>query len=147
MRRRSKPYGFWAQAIIALLIPLQVLAVRVPDEYRPFIHNAEGHRKTWWQRICEGFDICEMSAADLSVALVVGVSKYKYLTPLESTRNDARELADFLLDSGEFEQVILLTEQDATKNVIEYFIEDYIPALLQDSAQAQPPSLLLLRSR
>ncbi len=63
----------------------------------------------------------------------MGVSKYRYLTPLESTQNDARELADFLLDSGEFEQVILLTEEDATKRAIEYFMEDYISALLHAS--------------
>jgi uncharacterized caspase-like protein len=84
-----------------------------------------------WRRLCEQFDVCEMSATDISVALVIGVSKYRYLTPLESTQNDARELADFLLDSGEFEQVILLTEEDATKRAIEYFMEDYIPTFLQ----------------
>ena len=77
--------------------------------------------------------ICEMTKADLRVALVVGVSRYRYLTPLESTQNDARKFADFLLQSGEFDQVILLTEENATKRAIEYFMEDYIPQLLQAS--------------
>lgn len=110
MRQRSKFHGFLARVFIVMLMPLQALAVSVPKEYRPFILTAAGQVKPWWRSLCERFQVCNMSAADLSVALVIGVSKYQYLTPLESTRNDARELADFLLDSGEFEQVILLTE-------------------------------------
>ena len=133
MRRKSKSGWFWILTLIALLFSMQTPAVHVSAEYRKFIRTAEEQTKPWWRSLCERFQVCEMSAADLSVALVVGVSKYRYLTPLESTRNDARELAEFLLDSGEFEQVILLTEADATKRAIDYFMEDYIPAVLQAS--------------
>ena len=132
MRRSAKSGGFWALIVFALLLPVQALSVQVPAEYRQFIKTADKQTKPLWQRLCEQFDVCEMRAADISVALVIGVSRYRYLQPLESTQNDARQLAEFLLNSGEFEQVILLTEEDATKRAIEYFMEDYIPALLQD---------------
>jgi formylglycine-generating enzyme required for sulfatase activity len=135
LRRSSKAGGHWALIFIALLFPFQAIAIQVPAEYQKFIKTAKKPAKPLWQRLCEQFDVCEMSAADISVALVIGVSKYQYLTPLESTQNDAREFADFLLDSGEFEQVILLTEADATKRAIEYFMEDYIPTLLQGRRQ------------
>jgi hypothetical protein len=131
LRRRSKSYGFWALAFVALLIPLQALAIRVPDEYHPFIHTGKGQKKPWWQRLCEEFEVCEVNKADLSVALVIGISDYKYLPKLETTKYDAREFADFLLDSGEFDQVILLTEQEATRRAIVYFMDSYIPELLQ----------------
>lgn len=132
MRKSINRDGFFALVFIALMLPVPTLAVQVPDDaYRSFIQTAEGQRKPWWQRLCEQFEVCEQSAADISVALVIGVSQYHYLTPLESTRNDASELAAFLIDAGEFDQVILLTEDDATKAAIEYFMEDYIPALLQ----------------
>jgi uncharacterized protein YgiM (DUF1202 family) len=135
LRRSSKAGGHWALIFIALLFPLQAIAIQVPAEYQGFIKTAKKPVKPMWKRLCEQFNVCEMSAADISVALVIGVSKYQYLTSLESTQNDARELADFLLDSGEFEQVILLTEADATKRAIEYFMEDYIPTLLQGRRQ------------
>ena len=49
----------------------------------------------------------------------------------ESTPADASDFAEFLLGSGEFEQVILLTEEDAKKRTIEYFMAGYILWLLQ----------------
>ena len=133
MRQRSKPCGHWALIFIVLLFPFQAIAIQVPAEYQEFIKTAKKQTKPLWKRLCEQFSVCEMSAADISVALVIGVSKYRYLTRLESTQNDASELVEFLLDSGEFEQVILLTEEDATKRAIEYFMEDYVPTLLQGS--------------
>ncbi len=48
----------------------------------------------------------------VGLLLVIGISVVAAI--FLRTQNDARELADFLLDSGEFEQVILLTEADAS---------------------------------
>ncbi len=125
----------WRLALIllALALALPGEAVQVRKEYREFVHYAKGQTKPWWQRLCEEFDLCEISRADLSVALVIGVSDYRYLPKLETTQNDAREFADFLLGSGEFDQVILLTEQEATRRAIVYFMDSYIPELLQGS--------------
>jgi hypothetical protein len=133
LRRRNKYGWHWALIFGVLLSSAQTAAVQVPVEYRKFIQIAEGQSKPWWQRLCEEFDVCEMSKADLSVALVIGISDYQYLPKLETTKNDAREFADFLLGSGEFDQVILLTEHEATRHAIVYFMDSYIPELLKGS--------------
>ena len=95
----------WRLALIllALAIALPGEAVQVRKEYRKYVHYAKGQIKPWWQRFCEEFNLCEISRADLSVALVIGISDYRYLPKLETTKNDAREFADFLLGSGEFD--------------------------------------------
>jgi len=107
--------------------------MEVPDEYRKFIHTAKEKTEPWWKRLCEQFEVCEIDSADLSVAFIIGISDYQYLPKLETTQNDAPEFADFLLNSGEFDQVILLMEHEATRRAIVYFMDTYIPELMQSS--------------
>lgn len=115
-----------------MLIWGHLYAIEVPSEYQRFIQKNPDNTKTWWRRMGESFDWQERNRAEINVVLVIGVSRYKYLKPLKSTGNDAKEVADYLLTKqGGFEQVILLTEEDATQRAIVYFIEDYIPSLLQ----------------
>jgi hypothetical protein len=125
----------WRVALIlfTLAIALPSEAVEVREEYRNFIRYNHEETKGWWRRMCETFDVCERTKADINVALIIGVSDYKYLSKLVTTKNDAPELANYLYDSGEFDQVILLTEENATRAAIIYFMETYVPALLTDN--------------
>ncbi len=119
------------------LLSLPVAAINIPAEYQPFIHDAPDNKKGRLQWLCETFNICDKHRTNRSVAIVIGVSKYDYLKPLQSTGNDAPELANFLLESGEFDQVVLLHEGDATKEHISWFMEDYFPALLKDESDSR----------
>ncbi|PDS27421.1 hypothetical protein CO650_31880 [Rhizobium phaseoli] len=64
------------------------------------------------------------------MALVVGVGDYPNLDAdanlLESANNDLRNLTKFLIDDQEFDEVIVLSNADATKENIEYFLTSYI---------------------
>ncbi len=113
------------------LLPLSAAALDVPAEYQRFIHETSDNKKGRLQWLCETFNICDKRRANRSVAMVIGVSQYDFLRPLQSTSKDASELAKYLLESGEFDQVVLLSESDATKERISWFMEDYFPALLK----------------
>ncbi|MEN8177011.1 MAG: caspase family protein [Pseudomonadota bacterium] len=119
------------------MLAFPAAAVDVPPEFERFILDAKENRKSWLQMLCETYDICEKSRANRSLAMVIGVSKYAHLRDLETTGNDAQQLASFLLESGEFDQVVLLRESDATKERINWFMEDYFPALLKEESNSR----------
>ena len=119
------------------MLAFPAAAVDVPPEFEPFILDAKDNRKSWLQMLCETYDICEKSRANRSLAMVIGVSKYKDLKDLETTGNDAQELATFLLESDEFDQVVLLLEADATKERINWFMEDYFPEILKEERNSR----------
>jgi hypothetical protein len=105
----------------------------VPDEYKKYIIDRASNRETFLNKMCALFDLCASMKFDRSVAMVIGVSKYHHLPELKSTANDAHRFADFLLDSTEFDEVVLLEEDNATNNVITYFMEDYFPKLIDST--------------
>jgi hypothetical protein len=125
----------WSFYLIAFLLMLasSATAVQAPAEYRKFIIDRPDLRKEFAQNICERIQICSSVKFDRSIAVIIGVSDYDYLPKLKSTADDARKIKDFLLESGEFDHIVFLTEHEATKERIEYFMDDYIPELLAES--------------
>ncbi|MDZ7399434.1 MAG: caspase family protein, partial [candidate division KSB1 bacterium] len=58
-----------------------------------------------------------------SVALLVGVSEYHYLTPsLPFVKNDIRDMREFLLTKGGFDEVYIATEKIVNRDLIEHYI-------------------------
>jgi hypothetical protein len=109
----------------------------VPQEYRKFIIDRPENRDGFVTRLCKSFDICSSMKFDRSVALLVNVSKYKHLPVLQSTDKDAERMKNFLLESKEFDQVVLLTDDDASFGVINYFMEDYFPQILRAAGKSR----------
>jgi GH25 family lysozyme M1 (1,4-beta-N-acetylmuramidase) len=64
-----------------------------------------------------------------SFALVVGVSKYPNLPDdqksLVAAAHDTQKLTEFLVNVQEFDEVVVLKDEDATNEAIEYFLTDY----------------------
>jgi hypothetical protein len=115
------------------LSALPAFAIEVPPEYLRFIISRPELQKSYTRKLCERFDLCQAVGFDKSIALVIGVSKYQELGELQSTAKDAERVKDFLFNSSEFDEIIYLTEADATKERIEYFMDDYIPSVLSDT--------------
>src|SRR6266404_1627308 len=118
-------------ALVSSIASFPAIGLNVPEQNRPYIIERPANVKGLARRMCERFDICTSMKFDRSVAIVIGVSQYKYLPKLESTKKDAERVKNYLLDSEEFDQVVFLTDGDATKERIEYFMDDYFPSLLE----------------
>ncbi|NGZ82792.1 GH25 family lysozyme [Duganella aceris] len=66
-----------------------------------------------------------------SIALIIGIDTYNNLSAekrnLAPAKIDADKLLGFFKSDQKFDEVILLRNQDATKENIEYFLSQYIP--------------------
>jgi hypothetical protein len=118
--------------LIIVLISNHSFALDVPEEYKKFIYQSK-HSKSLSRQFCEKFEICIKTRADFSAAIVIGVANSYINNPLVSTINDAEEVRHFLeSELGGFDKVVYLSERDATKERIEYFMETYFPDLFEE---------------
>ena len=63
-----------------------------------------------------------------SVAFLVGVSKYKYLSPqLESVENDITSVSSFLISNGGFDEIYILKNEAVDRDIIERYIKHELP--------------------
>ncbi|MBA7481229.1 hypothetical protein ES707_16699 [subsurface metagenome] len=60
-----------------------------------------------------------------SYAMVVAIGDYDNLLPLKSPPRDAEKIRDFLLSSNEYDEVVILKEDDANFGNIRYFMRTY----------------------
>lgn len=120
-----------AIGLLGLLFAVSsALALDMPKQYQGFIHQAPSNQKSWRQRTLETFNLSTQTRANRSVAMVIGITRYQSLEPLTVNAGDAVELKDYLLASGEFDEVVLLTEQAANEANITWFMLTYFPKLL-----------------
>jgi uncharacterized caspase-like protein len=62
-----------------------------------------------------------------SIAFLVGVSEYRYLSQLPSVRNDVNEMRDFLLSKAGFDEVYVATDSVVNRDLIEEYVKDILP--------------------
>jgi hypothetical protein len=60
-----------------------------------------------------------------SYAIIISIGKYDNLSPLESPHEDALKMKKFLLETIEYDEVVILQDSDATFNNIKYFMQTY----------------------
>ena len=63
-----------------------------------------------------------------SIAFLVGVSKYDYLSPLPSVRNDVSDMRDFLLNKAGFDEVYVATDSVVNRDLVERYVKGILPA-------------------
>jgi tetratricopeptide (TPR) repeat protein len=68
-----------------------------------------------------------------SYALVVGVGDYNHYTKLSAPARDAEQVRNFLRDEAQFDRVITLTDEKATRARIESLMEYILPQLVQSN--------------
>ncbi|MDV7024783.1 hypothetical protein R4P48_19155 [Atlantibacter subterranea] len=81
-------------------------------------------------RISDALQIPDQDASKTrAIGLIIAISKYPALNAnLEAAEVDGKRLANFLIYGQKFDEVILLKDQDATAENIDYFLKDYLPA-------------------
>ena len=63
---------------------------------------------------------------------MIGVNEYKsYWNQLTTTRKDADRVRDYLIDRADFDLVITLTNERASKERIRYLMEDAFPTIVR----------------
>ena len=66
-----------------------------------------------------------------SYALIVGVSSYSAAWPqLDAAKNDPLRMREYLIENSRFDVVITLTNERATKDRIQYLMQDVFPEIL-----------------
>ena len=112
--------------IIALGLLLMILAqiAYSNSNYDQFIYRSE-KQEGWFQKYVRKY--FQDTLFDGSYAIVIAVGDYDNLPRLESAQHDAEKMTEFLLNTAEYDEVVMLTDADATFNTIRYFMEEYFP--------------------
>jgi GH25 family lysozyme M1 (1,4-beta-N-acetylmuramidase) len=75
-------------------------------------------------------DILGIKTADetRSIALIITISKYPLMpgNNISAAAVDGERLTDFLINDQKFDEVIVLRDEDATAETINYFLEEYL---------------------
>ena len=103
----------------------------VPDEYcRFFIHYGPEAPGKLDIRISDALKIPDQDAAKTrAIGLIISISKYPLLhADIPAAAVDGQRMADFLINGQKFDEVILLKDQDASLDNINYFLKEYLPA-------------------
>ncbi|MED9501937.1 GH25 family lysozyme [Escherichia marmotae] len=103
----------------------------VPDEYcHFFIHYGSENPGRLDIRISDALKIPDQDAAKTrSIGLIIAISKYPLLhEDIPAAAVDGQRMADFLINGQKFDEVILLKDQDASLDNINYFLKEYLPA-------------------
>ena len=62
-----------------------------------------------------------------SYAIIIAIGAYDHLSPLKSAKRDAEKMKDFLLNTGEYDEVVVLQDTQASFETIRYFMQTYFP--------------------
>src|SRR5262245_50703031 len=68
-----------------------------------------------------------------SYALIIGVGDYDHYTKLSAPAADAEQVRNFLRDEAQFDRIITLTDDKATRSRIESLMESILPELVQSN--------------
>jgi len=64
---------------------------------------------------------------DGSYAIIIAIGDYDYLPRLDSSAKDAEKMKEFLLNTGEYDEIVMLQDADARFETIRYFMQEYFP--------------------
>ena len=92
-----------------------------------FVHFNNDSNSPLDIRIAEALEV-KTASETRSIGLIVAIDKYPMIPggDISAAAVDAQRLQDFLIHEQKFDEVILLRNQDATIDNINYFLEDYL---------------------
>ena len=95
---------------------------------RLFVYYEKNENKKLDPRVGDALGV-EKSSQTRAIGLVIAISKYPNMdgVNLPAAETDGRRLAQFLVVSQKFDEVILLADEDANQENLTYFLEDYLP--------------------
>ncbi len=131
MEGKMRRHSIFTCILLSLLIASPKLCVSqtterdIPDVYE---RNAD---RIWGKMFSEVF---KKQAFNKSYALVIGLSDYSgEWRPLESPYYDALKVRDYLINKEGFDYVVTLTNKEATKDKISWYMGEILPAKIQDT--------------
>jgi lysozyme len=94
-----------------------------------FLHYDNNPDKPVDPRIADALQI-KSSQETRAIGLVIAISHYPNMPghDLPAAAVDGKRLADFLINTQQFDEVIALTDDAATIDVIHYFLKKYLPS-------------------
>jgi len=92
-----------------------------------FVHFNKDSNSPLDIRIAEALEV-KTASETRSIGLIVAIDKYPMIPggDISAAAVDARRLQDFLIQEQKFDEVILLRNEEATVDNINYFLEDYL---------------------
>ncbi len=111
--------------LFSLFVCIPISAAQI--DYNRFISPKERQEESYLQQVTKWWNAYFNS----SYAIIIAIGEYDYNSPLP-VQDDAKKMKDFLLSSGEYDEVIILQNADATFQTIRYFMEAYFPQKMKD---------------
>ena len=68
-----------------------------------------------------------------SYALIIGVGKYNAFPQLDAPSSDAVRVRNFLRDEADFDYIVTMTDEQATRENIEKYMETLFPSLIKNN--------------
>jgi hypothetical protein len=92
-------------------------------EYRKFIHKKENKEHGFLTIFF--INILKQKPFNGSYAIIIAIGNYDKLLPPKSSQEDARKIERFLLGTLEYDEVVILQDNDETFDNIRYFMQTY----------------------
>lgn len=93
-----------------------------PD-YQKFIHQKPQGKESYLQQLVNLWK----TPFDGSYAIIITIGKYDHFPSLEAAKKDSEKMKNFLLESSEYDEVVVLQDEDASFSTIWYFMQEYFP--------------------
>lgn len=113
---------------MGLLSLVSVSPGSAANEYERFIVRPQKEESFLEKYVLKHF---QRRLFDGSYAIVIAVGDYDNLPRLDSVQADAEKMTHFLLQTAEYDEVVVLTDADATFATIRYFMEVYFPKKME----------------
>jgi hypothetical protein len=111
---------------------------KLNDGVEHWYHQKSSDNKSWFLKQFERMSQVILSddkhsAFGKSIAFLVGVSEYEYLSPqLPSVKNDLSDMRTLLLSKGGFDEVYVASDRIVNRDLIELYMKDKFPKFLNE---------------
>lgn len=112
-----------------LFVVVANIAYSQPGEYSQFIFKKSQKKLSYLQQF---LNILQQRPFKGSYAIIIAIGNYDSLPHLESPKADTERMKKFLLDSAEYDEVVVLQNDEASFDNIRYFMQTYFPIKMDD---------------
>ncbi len=112
--------------MIVCLCLLFIIPANVSAQYNQFIFQPPRPQQSFFQKYIGKY--FQETVFDGSYAIVIAVGDYTHLRRLVSVQADAEKMKMYLLTTADYDEVVVLTDGEATFETIRYFMEEYFPS-------------------
>lgn len=97
------------------------------EDFSRFVLRKKKENESFLEKAMQSMNAFTQVPFDKSYAIIIAIGEYDYLPPLEAPKFDAEKMKNFLLNTGEYDEIIVLQNSDANFENIRYFMQTYFP--------------------